>query len=122
MLSPEFKSAWARKKPEVKEKVIAQISEPITKNRHLTAYQSIFPQDGYNSDYTANTQNSEGTFVFKADTFDTSTIANDNGEIEPTVTVNAAKSDGILRKRSNQTIPKKSELPIAAPLRMLANK
>ena len=37
MVLPELKSAWAREKAGVKEKVIAQYNVPITKNRQLTA-------------------------------------------------------------------------------------
>ena len=122
MVFPELKLAWAGKKSEVKEKVIAQFSKPITKNRQLTAYQSNISQAGYDSNYTANIQNSEGTFVFEADTFDTSASVNSDGEVEPIVTVNAAKSNGFLCNQSGRTIPKKLELPIAAPLRILANK
>ena len=57
-------------------KVIAQLSKPITKNRQLTAYQGNISQDGYDSDYTAITQNSEGKFVLKVETeFDTLVLA-----------------------------------------------
>ena len=64
-ISPELRSAWARKDDKNKEQVIAQFKEPITKNCQLTAYKANWSY-GYDSDFTANTQNSEGTFVFGA--------------------------------------------------------
>ena len=67
MVSLELRSAWARKEVEFKEKVMTQFSEPITKNQQLTAYQINISQDGCKSDHTANTSNSVGTFVFKAE-------------------------------------------------------
>ena len=77
----------------------------------MNANQSNISQDRYESDYTTNTQNSEGTFVFKAETeFNTTANVNSNSEIEPTLIVNATKSNSILCKRSRRTILKKSEL------------
>ena len=82
MLS-ELRSAWIREYDRNKERVIAQFKEPITNNHQLTAYEARSYSDGYESDFTANTQISEGTFVFQADTeFDTSASVNSNGEIE----------------------------------------
>ena len=62
-LSPDLKMAWARETGDNKEKIIAQFKEPVTKNRQLTAYEAN-RNDGYDSDFTANTQNLEGTYVF----------------------------------------------------------
>ena len=53
------------------------------KNHQLTAYEAWSYSDGYKSDFTANTKNSEGTSVFEADTeFDANTSVNSNEEIE----------------------------------------
>ena len=51
-----------------------------TKNHQLSSYCSNI-QDRYNSDYTANKQNSDSIFVFLVDTtvFDTNTSVNSNG-------------------------------------------
>ena len=103
---PELQSAWAREDDWKKEQVIAQFKEPITKNRQLTAYEATC-SDGYDSYFTANTQNSEGTYVFhalQAETeFNTSASVNSNGELEGTppcepsgLIVNAAASKSIL--------------------------
>ena len=87
-----------------KERAIAQFKVPITKNCQLTAYQGRpYSQNGYESDFIANTQNLEGTFVIQADTeFDTNVSFNSNGEIEyipsSELTVNAASSKSILQK------------------------
>ena len=59
------KLAWARETGDNKECVIAQFKEPVTKNHQLTAYEATC-SDGYDSDFTAKTQNSEGTYVFHA--------------------------------------------------------
>ena len=84
-LSPDLKMAWARETGDNKEKIIAQFKEPVTKNRQLTAYEAN-RNDGYDSDFTANTQNSEETFVFTAynaeTEFDTSASVNSDGELE----------------------------------------
>ena len=97
----ELRAAWAGEQDKNKERVIAQFKEPITKNRQLTAYQSnSYSHDDYESDFTANTQNSEGTFVFQADTeFNANTNVNSNRQIEGTndLTVNAAVLKSIIR-------------------------
>ena len=96
---PELRIAWGREKEENKERVIAQFKEPITKNCQLNTYEATQSYSGgYESDFTANTQNSEGIFAFQAETeFDTSASVNSNGEIEgippsSELTVNAAAS------------------------------
>ena len=128
--------AWARETGDNKERIVAQFKEPVTKNRRLTAYEAT-RSDGYDSDFTANTQNSEGTFVFhalQAETeFDTSGSLNSNGELEgiapcePSgLIVNAAISKSILRNKNKQkpkrTIPQSSEMNSGAPAKLLANK
>ena len=103
--------AWARESGDNKEKIIAQFKTPVTKNRQLTAYEAN-RNDGYDSDFTANTQNSEGTFVFTAynaeTEFDTSASVNSNGELEGSqpsegpsegLIVNAAATKSILRNK-----------------------
>ena len=133
-LSPDLKTAWARETGENKEKIIAQFKEPVTKNRQLTAYEAN-RNDGYDSDFTANTQNSEGTFAFHAYNakieFDTSASVNSDGELEgvpanePTnLIVNAAGTTSILRngkKQSKRALPKSSEMSSGAPAKLLAN-
>ena len=78
---------------------------------------------------TANTHNSEHTYVFNAETeFDTNDTINSNGEIEfnppNELTVKAASSTGILRNKrlQNRTIPKSSVMSAGAPAKMLTNK
>ena len=82
---PELRTAWARELPENKDQVIAQFKEPLTKNRQLTAYEAT-RSDRYDSDFTANTQKSEGTYVFHAlqarTEFNTTASVNSNGELE----------------------------------------
>ena len=99
----------------------------MTKNCQLTTYEAIRYSDGYDSDFTANTQNSEGTYVFhtlQAGTaFDTSASVNSNGEIEGFLSsepseliVNAAASQSILRnKHPSRYIPRSSEMSSGAP-------
>ena len=81
----ELRSALAREDDRNKGQVIAHFKEPITKNRQLTVYEANC-SDRYDSDFTANTQNSEGTFVFRAlqaeTEFDTSASVHSNGELE----------------------------------------
>ena len=107
--------------------MIAQFKDPLTKSRPLSSYQSIVQdgRDGYDSDFTANTQNSDGTFVFIADTeFNANASVNSNGEMEGTpseLTVNAAASKCILRKSFKRTIPRSSQMSSGAPAKMLAN-
>ena len=62
---PELRLAWICKDDRNKDRVIAQFKEPITKNCQLTAYEARSYSDGYESDFTTNTQNSEGTFCWK---------------------------------------------------------
>ena len=78
----ELQMAWAREKEENKERVIAQFNIPITKSRQSTVYEGTRTYfNGYDFDYTTNTQNSEGTFAFNAETeFDTNASVNSNGE------------------------------------------
>ena len=105
----ELRTAWIREKPENKERVIAQFNTPITKNQQLNAYEANRHSKGYNSDYTTNTQNSDGTYTFQAlqagTEFDTSASVNSNGKIEgnlPSIlTVNAAASKSILRNNKH---------------------
>ena len=79
----------------------------MTKNCQLTTYKAT-RSDKYDSDFAANTQNSDGTFVFhvcQVETeFDTSANVNSNKELEGILayepsglTVNAAASKSILR-------------------------
>ena len=87
----DLKKAWIRETNDNKEMVIAQfVAEsksivPVTKNRNLhTVYLTESnDDDGYKSDFTANTQNSEGTFQFDVNStvFDATADANSNGEI-----------------------------------------
>ena len=100
----------------------------------MTAYEANW-NNGYNSDFTANTQNSEETFVFRAlqaeTEFDTSASVDSNGELEgipldnPSGTiVNAAATKSILRngkKQSKRTLPRSSEMSSGAPAKLLAN-
>ena len=46
--------------------MIEHFKDPLTKNHQLSSYCNVV-QDGYNSEYTANTNNTGGTFVFAAD-------------------------------------------------------
>ena len=92
----------AREDDKNKEQVIAQFKVLITKNRQLTAYKARSYSNGYELDFTANTQNSEAIFVFQVDSteFNTNVDVNSNGEIEGTsdLTVNTAVSKCILQK------------------------
>ena len=122
--------AWARETGNNKERIIAQFREQVTKNRQLTAYEAN-RNDGYNLDFSANTQNSERTFVFQAvqaeTEFDTSASLNSNGELEGNppcegLIVNAAVTKSILRnKQLKRTIPRSSEMSSGAPAKLLAN-
>ena len=77
------------------------------KNRQQTTYQGrSYLQDGYRSDFAANIQNSEGTFVFQSNTeLDANTSGKSNGEIEGTreLNINAAawKSNPNLQFQDN---------------------
>ena len=106
-MSSELRSAWVREDDSNKKRVIAQFKEPVTKNCQLTAYEAS-RSDRYDSDFTANTQNLEGKYVFhalQAETeFHTSASFNSNRELEAISTcepsgliVNAAASKSILR-------------------------
>ena len=68
---------WVCETCDNKKRIIAQFKEPVTKYRQLTAYE-VTRSDQYDSDFTANTQNFEGTFDFHAlqveIEFDTSAI------------------------------------------------
>ena len=69
-----------------KEKVINQwLGSSPTKSHQLSSYRDE-TQDGYDSDYIANTNNLKGKFVFIVDTtkYDANTSVNNNGEIEGT--------------------------------------
>ena len=83
-LLPELQIVWVQEKEGNKERVIVQFKKSITKNRQLNAYEATQSySDGYQSDFTTNTQNSEVTFAFQAETeFDTSASVNSNREIE----------------------------------------
>ena len=90
----------------------------------------------YNSDFTTNTQNSEGTYVFRAlqaeTEFDTSASVYSNDELkgippcEPSgLIVNAAATKSILRNNkqpSRRIVPRSSEMSSRAPAKILANK
>ena len=127
-LSPDLKLAWAHEIGDNKEQIIAQFKELVTKNRQLTAYEAT-QSNGYDSDFTADTQNSEGTFVFhalQAETeFNTSASLNSNGELEGITSsepggliVNAADTKSILRnstkQKSKRTLPRSSEMSSGA--------
>ena len=117
-----------------KEELTATFKEPITKNCQQTAYEATC-SEGYDSDFTASTQNSEGTYVFcalHAETeINTSASVNSNGELEgispykPSgLIVNNAASKSILRnnkQRSRHTVPRSSEMSSGAPAKILAN-
>ena len=64
-MSSELRSAWVHEDDQNREHVIPQFKEQVTKNRQLTAYEAAC-SDRYDSDFTTNTQNSEGTYVFHA--------------------------------------------------------
>ena len=82
-IAGDTKTAWIWESDGKKEMVIAQfVTEsksivPVTKNRNLhTVYMTNFNDgDGYNSDFTVNTQNSERTFQFNTNStmFDATT-------------------------------------------------
>ena len=121
-ISPELRTAWAGELPQNKEHVIVQFKEPLTKNRQLTAYEATH-FEGYDSDFTANTQNSEGTSVFYVlqteARFDTSVSVNSNGELEGILlseprglTVNAAALKSIPQnnKQTSRYISRSSEM------------
>ena len=100
---PQLRALWAREQDKNKEHVIAQFKETITTNRKLFSYQSIVTDswDNHDSNLTANTQNSEGIFVFQANTeFNANASVNSNGEIRGTsnLIVNAVASKSILQK------------------------
>ena len=83
-----------REKNEIKQQVIVHLKDPPTNDHQLFSYQSNV-HDGYDSDFTANTYNLEGTFIFLAETeYYTNASINSNGEIEGTsdLTVNATTS------------------------------
>ena len=98
----ELSTAWAQQQDNNEELLSAQFKDPPIKNSELSTYQGIV-HDGYDSDFTTNTHNSEGTFVFIADTeFNANASVNSNGEMEGTpseFTINAAASRSILRKQ-----------------------
>ena len=96
----------------------------------MTVYKARSYSDGYESDFTTNTQYSEGTFVFQVDTeFNTSASVNSNGEIEGNLpnelTLNAATLlKSILRntkQSSRRNIPRSSQMSAGAPEKLLAN-
>ena len=104
--------------------MIAQFKVPVTKNRQLTAYEAEiqYEDGGYESEITANTHNSEHTYVFNAETeFDTNASVNSNGEIEGNPPNELTVKAGILRKKQ-RALPKSSAMSAGAPAKMLANK
>ena len=135
-LKKETKTAWIQEDNDNKEMVIVQFvlefksSVQVTKNQHLHTVHmpDFFNRDGYDSDFTANTQNSIGTFQFNANSslFDTTVDNNSNGEMileGSDLNVNAAaarkgKPSSILRKKHF----KSSEMPSGAITKMIANK
>ena len=122
---PGLRATWAREQDKTKERIIAQFKDHPTKNHQLSSYQGIV-HDGYDSGFTANTNNLEGTFVYRADTeFDTSASVNSNWELEAILpselTINAAASKSILRGKSKCTVLRSSQMLSGAPVKMLAN-
>ena len=102
-----------------------------------TVYQSDLTfDDGYDTDYTAKTQNSEGTYVLPPEfdanfaVYDTTESNNSNGEIvkgsKYDLNVNAAaalKSKDILRNKGQRKfLPKLSKIPVRAVAKMMASK
>ena len=93
-LAGDTNKAWIQESNSNKEMVIAQFvaesksDPPITKNLQMcTVYAVDLINDGYNTDYTANTQNSEGTYglpsEFNANSavYDATNNINSNEEI-----------------------------------------
>ena len=96
--------------------------------------------DGYNTDYTTNTQNSEGTYglpsEFNANSavYDAADRVNSNGDIiegsQYYLNVNAAvatKTKGILhqgkgQRKLSRTLLKSSEMPTGLVAKMMASK
>ena len=136
-LKPDTRQSWARGSNDNKEKIIAQFiaesksSAPVTKNQHLrTVYRMEFDDnDGYESDFTAN---SKGIFQFNVNSamFDTTASDNSNGEIVIEgryLNVNAAATTkkvgrpGILKRKGRRTF-KSSEMPAGAVGKMTTNK
>ena len=76
----------------------------------------FLPKYGYDSDFIANTQNLESTFVSLADTkFNANASVNSNGDMECTpieLTINAAASKSFLRNFSKWTIPRSSQINV----------
>ena len=134
-LKGETKKVWIQEDNDNKKIIIAQFVAgsksivPVTKNRNLyTVFMSDFnDRDGYDSDFTANTQNSDGIFQFNVNSslFDTTTNNNSNVEIleGSNLNVNAAaaregKPPNILQKKQF----KSSKMPSGSIAKMMANK
>ena len=106
---------------------------PVTKNRQMyTVYMTDINDDnGYKSDFTANTQSSEGTYHFNVSStvFDATGDANINGEIlegsQYDLNVNAAaatkRQRSILKGQRKQQF-KSTEMPAGLVAKMMANK
>ena len=62
-LLPELQNSWRQEQLLLKEKVIGQWKDTLTKNQKLSSYCGNV-QDIYDLDYTANTDIKEGVFFF----------------------------------------------------------
>ena len=101
--------------------MIAQFKHPPTKSHQLSSYcGESYVQDGYELDYTANTKNTEGTFVSVAgrDTeFDANASIDSNGEIEATLQSELTFNAAVSKKHSPKTMQTYSSKIISNVLR-----
>ena len=94
----------------------------------------LIDDDGYNTNFTVNTQNSEGTYLLPSGcnahsaVYDVTDDVNSNEEIlegsQYDLNVNAAeatKGKGILRQKGQQKqLQKSSEMPVGLIVKMIA--
>ena len=114
--SREFRIAWSKEPTDIKKQILKQNNnkspkQGAKKNSELAVYMG--QSEGYETDTSAY---SEATYGYDADDND------DQSVIEATELVaNAARRrpNGILKKKD---LPKKTDLPIADPRRMLSNR
>ena len=133
-LKKETRDAWSREKNENKDLIVAQFAGNskaivlVTKNHNLcTAYSIDFvDSDGYESDYT---NNSEGIYTFVAnsaiyDNTDNGSIGESDSE-ENKLNGNAASSTRpkkSILKGNGKKIFKSSEMPAGSIHKMMADK
>ena len=104
----DMKSSWIQESTDNKEMVIAQFvaeskaTDPVTKNRNLyTVYQiELKDSDGYNSDFTAN---SESIFQFNASStmFNATVDNNGNGKILEGTDLNVKAATAARKSRTS---------------------